>query len=110
MVKCPECGKEIDTLRHWQRGITVYDCWLEGHGRMDYQHDEFEADQCGGQGYDCPECGVELARWEVKAIEILRGDEKKIECTFCGKKFPESKMWMSGGGCQTCPGCRKKRR
>jgi len=32
----------------------------------------------------------------------------EMRCTFCEKKWEENRMWMSGGGCLTCPDCRKK--
>lgn len=74
MVKCPKCGKEIyDTLRHIQSGINVYDCWVDGYGRMDYQHDEFEADG-NVNDYCCPECGETICSGEERAVEFLRGD------------------------------------
>jgi len=31
-----------------------------------------------------------------------------MKCTFCNKSYPERKMWMSGGGCHTCPDCQKE--
>jgi hypothetical protein len=34
-------------------------------------------------------------------------NEETGTCTFCEKVYPVSQLWMSGGGCFTCPECQK---
>ena len=95
MSKCPECGKEIDSL--YYRENTALTRWgsvfLNGRGLLEYDEDNEDRESLESIGYTCYECGEELFTREREATEFLKGstsvphsgDEKHIGMFFCDR-------------------------
>lgn len=71
IIECPNCHKEIDTLRHFQTGEMSYKFWVQN-GLPYYEQDEFNEDNKMIE-WECPECHKVVAKTEEQATNILKG-------------------------------------
>ena len=76
MVKCPECGAEIDYLMYRESISTEYRFIIdnEGFGEYDLITKDIHPNDIY---YKCPECGTVLFSNELTATEFLTGEGKK---------------------------------
>jgi len=85
MPKCPNCGKGIEYLNHFQSGETKYEFSVD-QGDPCYEEEEFIANN-ETNDYECPECHKVLFTDEEKATEFLKSyDEDKALAKEASKK------------------------
>ena len=74
MVKCPKCGKEIDTLKNICTNIThEYTFYIASNGEADYKY-ERDLSEYSESEYWCPECDAFLFDNEEEAERFLKGE------------------------------------
>jgi len=71
MPKCPECGEEIDYLKHYQSGEAYYHIKIVDK-EIQYLEQPF-IDDGKVNCYECPKCNKTLFTDEVDAIAFLEG-------------------------------------
>jgi predicted RNA-binding Zn-ribbon protein involved in translation (DUF1610 family) len=76
-IKCPKCGKEIDTLNNVQSGTASWTMCLDSNGDTDYEQDrhEFFISDDQQNDWNCPNCGHIIATDEEDAIKFLKTGE-----------------------------------
>lgn len=70
MIKCPECGEEIDCLYNWESGGMGYVLFPDNR----YEEGEFLPDGKTNE-FNCPECQKTLFTNEIEALEFLKEAE-----------------------------------
>lgn len=72
LIKCPKCGKEIDSLRNIETGATEYRLSVDVQGDILYEIRKFKSDGVVDE-YQCPECDEVLFFSESEAFAFLKG-------------------------------------
>ena len=80
MPKCPECGKNIESLVHSTECRVMWDFTIDRHGNGDYDNREVNDEWGNSPEYDCPECGYTISTNESRAIEFLeQKDDEELD-------------------------------
>ena len=70
---CPECNREITSLRNTVTGSLEYYLSLDTQGDTQYEEREFQPD-IENNDYCCPKCHKVLFTSEEEAIAFLKGE------------------------------------
>jgi Zn finger protein HypA/HybF involved in hydrogenase expression len=73
-MKCPECGREIDTLNHTRRTMIRGEYSLIDGVGVDYWDEGDQDYDSERNNYYCPECEEQLFQEECEAEAFLKGE------------------------------------
>lgn len=74
-MKCPKCGREIDTLQNFQAGTMEYELKIDKDDDEEYTKMDFEPEgNDSDNDFMCPRCYEVLFNNEEDAIAFLKGD------------------------------------
>jgi hypothetical protein len=75
MPRCPKCGKEIDSLKHYQTCLVKWDFYIDENVNEYFENEDML------DGWDskwaCPECDETLFFDIEDAINFLKGNKKE---------------------------------